>query len=122
MISTRVFGVHVPFDDHVVAGPAAHWAPVDQFFGPFWVVAEVGGRQMLDGVEAVGVHDRFSVGFFHADVEGGSDFSAYLIFAGDVDAPEHRLVIDGKTWDGFEIHDTLLGFSDDPRNQFCEVF
>ena len=39
---------------------------------------------------------RLTVGFLHADVEGGNRFAAHVILAGYIDASQELLVVDGK--------------------------
>ena len=61
---------------------------------------------MLYGMNGTIVQTGFLVGNLHADVEGGYCFSAYLVFAADVDAAEQFVVIDSET--GYLVHFFLM--------------
>lgn len=55
--------------------------PIDDAVLPLRLVAQVGGRQVLDGVQRALSEGGFAVGFLHTDVEGGDDFAVHLVFA-----------------------------------------
>ena len=102
----NILRFEVALHQQVVAGEAAHRSPIDNLVGPSRVVAQISGGQVLDGVQSTMSQGRFAVGFLHADVEGGYDFIAYLVFAGYVDAAEEADVVDGKA--GYCFHIFIL--------------
>jgi hypothetical protein len=65
------------------------------------VVAEESSSQMLNGVQSALSESRFTVRFFHADIESSDYFVANLILAGYVDASQKTDVVNGKAWYGF---------------------
>ena len=65
------------------------------------MVTEEGGSQVFYGVQCTLSESRFAVGLFHADVEGGYDFVAYLVLAGNINAAQQTDVVNGKAGDGF---------------------
>jgi hypothetical protein len=56
---------------------------------------------MLDGVHLSGVHDRFSVGSGHPQIEGRDHGISVAVLAGDIDTRLQVKVIDRKTCDFF---------------------
>ena len=68
-----LLGLRRALDDEIVAGAAAHGAPVDDALLPPGVVAQEGGGEVLHGVEGTRGEGRLAVGGRHADVEGGDD-------------------------------------------------
>ncbi len=66
----------MPFDDQITSGQTAHGAPVDDPILPFFIIAEEGRNDMLNGVHGVWVNDRLDIGRFHADIKGGGIFAS----------------------------------------------
>ena len=100
-----VLALQVALDEEIVAREASHRSPVDDAVFPLLVVSEVGGSQVLDGMDGTVVEARLLVRHLHADIEGGDYFSAYFVLAAYVDAAEQLVMIDSKTWN--LIHITL---------------
>ena len=63
--------------DEIVAGEASHGTPVDDAVLPLGIVAQVGGNDVLDGVDGGNVQGGFLVGGGHADVVGGDGVLAH---------------------------------------------
>ena len=87
----------------VEAGTAAHGAEVQNAVLPLGLVAQVGGSQMLHGVDLSGVHDGLVVGAGDAQIEGGDGLGAHLVLPGHIQAGEELDMIDGKARDFFHI-------------------
>lgn len=81
----------------VAAGEASHGAPVDDAGTPLGVVAQVGGGEVLDGVEYGGGEGRLAVGLGEADVECGEGVARGCDVApGEVYAAQEPSVVDGE--------------------------
>ena len=79
--------------DEVVAGEAAHGAPVDDAVLPLGIVAQEGGNDVLYGVDGGNVQGRLLVGGGHADVVGGDGVLAHGVLTGDVDTGHEVAVV-----------------------------
>ena len=94
----NVLALQVALDEEIVACEASHRSPVDDAVLPLLVVAQLGGSQVLDGMDGTVVEARLLVRHLHADIEGGDYFSAYFVLTAHVDAAEQLVMIDCKTW------------------------
>lgn len=69
-------------NDEIIAGEAPHRSPVDNALAPLGVVAQVGGREVLHGVEGGGVAGGLAIGRGQTHIEScdhiarGGDVSA----------------------------------------------
>lgn len=72
----------------------------------FFIVAQIGGGQMLYRVDGAHVQSRFAVGFLHAYVKGGDHLAAHLVLAAHIDATQQLLVVYRKTW--YLLHISLV--------------
>lgn len=96
--------------DEVVAGEAAHGAPVDDAVLPLGIVAKEGGYDVLDGVDGGNVQGRLLVGGGHADVVGGDGVLAHGVLTGDVDTGHEVAVVNLER--GYEVHNFRVGPTD----------
>jgi len=71
-----------------------------------WVVAQVCGSEVLNGVERTGMEHRLAVWLLHADVEGGDNIAAYVVLTRNVDATQKVVMIDSETW--YLVHNVLF--------------
>ena len=81
----------------IETGAAAHGTEVNHLVLPVGLVAQVGGGQMLHGVDLGGVHNGLIVGLGQPQIEGGDGLCTYLILPGNVNARLQFDVIDGET-------------------------
>ena len=95
----------LPLHDEVVAGEAAHGAPVDDAVLPLGIVAQEGGNDVLYGVDGGNVQRRLLVGGGHADVVGGDGVLAHGVLTGDVDTGHEVAVVNLER--GYEVHNRL---------------
>ena len=86
----------------IVAGEAAHGSPIHDAVFPHGVVAEVGGGQMLDGVDGTLPQYGFAVGQLHTDIEGGYHLTAHMVFAGNIHSAQQAQMVDSET--GYFLH------------------
>ena len=98
-----VGGLELAEGHQVEAGAAAHGAEVDHAAGPFRIVAQEGGAEMLDGVDGGGVHDRLAIGGGHAQVERGGRAAGggVGVAARHVHAGLEHAVVDGEACNAF---------------------
>ena len=97
----NVFGFIVAVYQQIIAGTAAHGSPVNYFVLEVRLVPQIGGSQMLHGMQFRRVHDRFLIGRGHADVKGGDDLAAHPVFAGDVDSRLQFYMVNGEACEFF---------------------
>lgn len=86
-------------EDEVVAGETSHWSPVDDAVFPLFVVAEVGGNDMFDGVDGCWCEGWLLVRGSHAYVIGGDGVLADSVLAGDVYSWLEVGVVNLEAWD-----------------------
>ena len=91
--------------DEIVAGEASHGTPVDDAVLPFGIVAQVGGYDVLDGVDGGNVQGGLLVGGGHAYVVGGDGVLAHGILTGDVDTGHEVAVVNLER--RYEVHNRL---------------
>lgn len=84
------------FQQQIIAGEAAHRAPIDDAFAPNGMVAQEGGGKMLDGVDGTLPQYGLAVRTFHAYVESGHHVTSHGIAARNVDARFKGEVVDGE--------------------------
>ena len=80
----------------VVAGEAPHGSPIDHTVLPFRVVAKIGSREMLDGVDGSLSKRWFTVRFLHADVEGGDGLAPHSVLPAHINSTQQSVVIDSE--------------------------
>ena len=97
-----VIGLQVAPHQQVVARETPHRSPIDDAVFPFGVVAQIGGSQMLNGVQGSVVERRFTIGFFHSDVERCDDFAPHQVASRHKDAALQTAVVDCET--GYLFH------------------
>ena len=98
-----ITALKVTSDEEVVACEASHWTPVYYPVCPLGVVPQVGGCQMLYGVQGTLVQSRLAVGCLHADVECRYHIVAYVVLAANVDARQQAQVVNGEARYFFHI-------------------
>ena len=88
--------------DEIVAGEASHGTPVDDAVLPLGIVAQVGGYDVLDGVDGGNVQGGFLVGGRHAYVVGGDGVLAHGVLTRDIDTGHEVAVVNLER--GNEVH------------------
>lgn len=94
--------------DEVIAGEASHWSPIDDVVLPLGIVAQVGGNEVLDGVDGSHTETWLGIGSGHADVVSGDGFTSYAVNSRDVYSWLQVGMIYSETW--YQIHFFLYFF------------
>ena len=61
----------IRMNQEVIASEATHWPPVDDAVFPLLIIAQIGGSEVLDGMDGTIVQARLLIRHLHADVECG---------------------------------------------------
>ena len=93
-----VFGLQVATHEQIVARKTSHRSPIHDAVFPLCIVAQIGGSQMLNGVQCTRMQRRLTVGFLHANVESSDYIASYIVLTRNVYAAQQAVVIDCKAW------------------------
>ena len=93
-----VFAFQVSFDEEVITCEATHRTPIYDAVFPLFVIAEIGGSEVLDRVDGTVVETRLLIWYLHADIESSDNFVSNFVLTANVYTAEQLVMIDSKTW------------------------
>ena len=82
----------------VPVGLTKYRSPIYDAVFPLFVIAEIGGSEVLNRVDGTVVETRLLIWYLHADIESSDNFVSNFVLTANVYTAEQLVMIDSKTW------------------------